>query len=200
MVGAYRYIDRSRAEKVVEIGAWALDNYGYLEDEEITLEAKQVEDGFYEVLLPDSINTKKINRIVKIGLGEFDGQNAVEADATGTTNATDGTQGQATDSNINDSISTESGATQQAAQQETQETTQQATEGATATQEADTLTAGTIVEDNLELLANRIYLTKEQVENQEEQINLEVEYDIAIVEEKEDGTFNKTLVAEKTEE
>ena len=72
MIGAYRYIDRSRAEKVIEIDAVALDNYGYLEDEEFKLEAKQLDDGSYEIELPESVNTKKINRIVKIGLGELE--------------------------------------------------------------------------------------------------------------------------------
>jgi len=166
MVGAYKFIDRSRAEKVVKIGAIALDDYGYLEDEEITLEAKQLEDDLYEVELPDSINTKKINRIVKIGLGELSDTEDV---STTTETAT------ATDASTNADTNTEDAATQE-----------NATE--------------IILEDGLELVENRIYLTKEQVENKEEQINLEVEYDIAILEQKEDGTFNKTLLAEKSEE
>ena len=69
MIGAYRYIDRSRAEMIIEIDAVAVDSYGYLENEEFKLEAKQLDDGLYEIELPESVNTKKFNQIVKINDG-----------------------------------------------------------------------------------------------------------------------------------
>lgn len=136
MIGTYKYIDKSKAEKVIEIGAIVLDNYGYLENEEFILEAKKLEEETYEVELPESINGKKINRIVKIGLGELES------------------------------------------------TTAQATE--------------TILEDNLEMLENRIYLTKEQIDTQ--QINIEIAYDVALLEQKQEGEYNKIILSEKSEE
>ena len=61
MIGTYKNIKDSRAENVIELTAIALDNYGYLENEEFTLEAKQIENDLYEIKLPECDNTKKIN-------------------------------------------------------------------------------------------------------------------------------------------
>ena len=69
IIGIYRYIDSSRAESIIELKAIASDSYGYLTNEEITLEAKQVEGNLYEIELPESINTKKVNQIESIMVG-----------------------------------------------------------------------------------------------------------------------------------
>ena len=68
MVGAYRNIGRSRAEDIIEIEAIALDNYGYLEDEKFMLEAKDIGDDLYEVQLPESINTKVVEKVKVMSL------------------------------------------------------------------------------------------------------------------------------------
>ena len=59
MIGAYKNIGDSRAEDVIEIGAIALDNYGYLSDEKFILEARQIEKDLFEIELPEVINTKR---------------------------------------------------------------------------------------------------------------------------------------------
>ena len=122
MIGAYKNIDKSKAENVVEIQAIALDNYGYLEQEEFKLEAKQIENNSYEIQIPENINNKKINKIIKASIGE----------------------------------------------------------------------------NTLEIKDNKIYVAKNQINNQK--INLEIEYDVAILEKKADGTYNKILLSEKSEE
>ena len=70
MIGAYQNIDRSRAEKLVEVSATALDNYGYLENEELKLEANQIEDNSYEIQIPECVNNKKISQVVKASIDE----------------------------------------------------------------------------------------------------------------------------------
>ena len=72
MIGAYKYIENSRAENIIEIKGLALDSYGYLVNEEVTLKAKQIEDNLYEIELPESINGKVINEIEKIDLGNLE--------------------------------------------------------------------------------------------------------------------------------
>lgn len=131
MIGAYRYIDRSQAENVIEIGAIALEESGQLE-EEIKLEAKQLEDGSYEIQLPEISNNKKINKIVKASL-----KNTLD-DSTVYTN---------TEENI------------------------------------------------LEIVENRIHLTKEQIKSQ--QLKLEIQYDIK--EQEETKLYNKILKYEDKE-
>lgn len=126
MIGAYRYIDRSQAENVIEIGAIALEESGQLE-EEIKLEAKQLEDGSYEIQLPEISNNKKINKIIKASL-----KNTVKANTE---------------------------------------------------------------EDILEIVDNRINLTKEQIETQ--QLKLEIQYDIK--EQEETKLYNKILKYEDKE-
>ena len=42
-IGAYKNIDNSRAEDVIELTTIAIDNYGYLENEEFNLEAKKID-------------------------------------------------------------------------------------------------------------------------------------------------------------
>ena len=71
MIGAYKNIGDSRAEDVIEIYAIAMDNYGYLSNEPFKIEATQIEDEKYEVELPENVNGKQINQIVKVTLGEL---------------------------------------------------------------------------------------------------------------------------------
>ena len=65
MIGAYKNIDRSRAEKIRKIDVITKDSYGYLEQEELTLEAREIENNLYEIEIPKTVNSKKINEIVK---------------------------------------------------------------------------------------------------------------------------------------
>ena len=122
MIGAYQNIDRSRAEKVVEVSATALDNYGYLENEEFKLEANQIEDNSYEIQIPECVNNKKINQVVKASIDET----------------------------------------------------------------------------NLEIVDNKIYLTKEQLESKN--IEIELKYDVAILEPSTNNTYNRILLSEKNDE
>ena len=63
MIGAYKNIDKSRAEDVIEIGAIAVDNYRYLANENFILEAKKIEDDRYEIELPETVtNILNVNR------------------------------------------------------------------------------------------------------------------------------------------
>ena len=122
MVGAYQNIDRSRAEKVVEVSAVALDNYGYLENEEFKLEANQIEDNSYEIQIPECVNNKKISQVIKASIDET----------------------------------------------------------------------------NLEIVDNKIYLTKEQLESKN--IEIELKYDVAILEPSTNNTYNRILLSEKNDE
>lgn len=122
MIGAYQNIDRSRAEKVVEVSATALDNYGYLENEEFKLEANQIEDNSYEIQIPECVNNKKISQVIKASIDET----------------------------------------------------------------------------NLEIVDNKIYLTKEQLESKN--IEIELKYDVAILEPSANNTYNRILLSEKNDE
>lgn len=122
MIGAYQNIDRSRAEKVVEVSAIALDNYGYLENEEFKLEANQIEDNSYEIQIPECVNNKKISQVIKASIDET----------------------------------------------------------------------------NLEIVDNKIYLTKEQLESKN--IEIELKYDVAILEPSTNNTYNRILLSEKNDE
>ena len=122
MIGAYQNIDRSRAEKVVEVSAIALDNYGYLENEEFKLEANQIEDNSYEIQIPECVNNKKVSQVVKASIDET----------------------------------------------------------------------------NLEIVDNKIYLTKEQLESKN--IEIELKYDVAILEPSTNNTYNRILLSEKNDE
>lgn len=70
LIGIYEFIDKSKAEKIIEINAIAQDSSGILLDEEFLLQAKQLEDGIYEIELPESVNSKIISKVVGIELGE----------------------------------------------------------------------------------------------------------------------------------
>ena len=71
VLGIYYNVYNSRAEEVVEIVAVALDNYGYLDNEEFKVEAKPAGDDMYEIELPESINSKKINQIHNVTLEQL---------------------------------------------------------------------------------------------------------------------------------
>lgn len=144
MIGAYKNIDKSRAEDVIEIGAIALDNYGYLEQEGFMLEAIQIQEGIYEIELPESVNSKKVNSVMNVVLMPKN---------------------------------TEQSNTETESENVTEETT-------TETQV-------------VEVVENRIQLTQEQVDNNE--IKLEVVYDVAILEQNQDGTYTKNVLTEKAE-
>jgi len=75
-VGIYYNIYNSRAEKVVEILATAIDNYAYLEDEEFKLEAKRIENDLYEISMPENINGKNVLEILDITLENGNSMNA----------------------------------------------------------------------------------------------------------------------------
>jgi len=229
MFGAYKNIDRSRAENVIEIGAIALDNYGYLADEHFVLEAKQTEDDLYEIELPDTINGKKINRIVKISLIDFQEVTEEEnltiepvVEETPTEEPTpvpvveEAPTEEPTPEPVVEEAPTEE-PTSEPVVEETpteeptpapvvEETTKQepATEPekAMATEEIDVektiITEETLVEDEIVIEGNKIYLTEEQIDNQE--INIEVEYDIAIAKQNEQGVYEKVLLTEKSQE
>ena len=68
VVGIYYNIFNSKAENVLEIQAMALDSYGYLEDEELELIAKDIGDGLYEIEFPKIINGKVVNQISAVTL------------------------------------------------------------------------------------------------------------------------------------
>ena len=68
IVGIYYNIRNSRAENILEITGIAVDNYGYLENEEVILEAKDIGNDQYEIELPDNINSKIINGISNVTL------------------------------------------------------------------------------------------------------------------------------------
>ena len=77
MIGAYKNIDKSLAENVVEIGAIAMDKYGCLENEEFALEAKEISDGLYEIEIPENINTKQVNQVIEVTL-----ENKIQSDSS----------------------------------------------------------------------------------------------------------------------
>ena len=77
MVGAYKNIDRSRAENVIEINAIAMDKYGCLENEEFALKAKEISDGLYEIEIPENINTKQVNQVIEVTL-----ENKIQSDSS----------------------------------------------------------------------------------------------------------------------
>ena len=124
--GIYKYIEQSRAEDIILVKAVAIDNYGYIENEEFDLEAKKIEDNLYEIELPETINTKKIAEISNIMLKDAQDQKTIVK-----------------------------------------------------------------IEDN------KIYLTDDQVKKQE--IDINTKYDVAILKENEDNTYEKTLLLGKNE-
>ena len=199
MVGAYRNIGRSRAEDVIEINAIALDNYGYLPSEIFMLEARDIGDDTYEIELPEDINSKKINQIVKITLEEpnveTESENGVKENAT-TENTVEGT----TEQTGTTQPATEAPTTEQVAPITEEPTTQEPEQP--TTQEPETPTPETeepAQEENiLTIIDNKIYLTKEQIDSK--QLNIEVIYDVAILGKDEEGNFVKDVLLEKTEE
>ena len=124
--GIYKYIEQSRAEDIILVKAVAIDNYGYIANEEFDLEAKKIEDNLYEIELPETINTKKIAEISNIMLKDAQDQKTIVK-----------------------------------------------------------------IEDN------KIYLTDDQVKKQE--IDINTKYDVAILKENEDNTYEKTLLLGKNE-
>lgn len=169
LVGIYYNIYNSRAEEVIEIGAVALDNYGYLREEEFKLEAKDIGNDLYEIELPETINGKKINSTIKIVLENIQ--------------------------SITDEEIVEDAEEQNSAADENVTTAEEnAAEENTETLETNKVPEETV----LEVSENKIQLTKEQLENG--RIKIEVAYDVAIIEQAEDGTFTKHILAEKTEE
>ena len=70
MLGAYRYIRNSLAENIIKIDAIALDNYGYLEKEKFQLDAKEIGENLFEIEVPESVNSKKVNKAIKMTLGD----------------------------------------------------------------------------------------------------------------------------------
>ncbi len=146
-IGVYYNINNSKAEDVISVKAVAIDKYGYLSDEEISLTAKYLYDDLYSLELPENINGKKINNLLSVSIGD-------DKAALNEENA-----------------------------EENVETNEEEN-----------------VEENnaFEVIDNAIQLTKEQLENIS--INLEVEYDVAILEQNEEGEYNKNLLSEKTEE
>ena len=132
MIGAYKNIDRSRAENVIEINAITMDNYGCLENEEFTLEAKEISEGMYEIEIPETINTKQVNKVIEVTIeSKIQGENTEET-------------------------------------------------------------------ETIEITDNKIYLTTEQIENNE--IKFITVYDVAITVIDEQGKYSKDLLSEMTEE
>ena len=129
MFGAYKNIDKSKAEEVIEISAIAIDNYSCLENEEFILEAKEISDGLYEIEIPENINSKIVNNIINVKL-------------------------------TNENTTDES--------------------------------------ENIEIIDNKIKLTKEQIDNK--QISFETVYDVAVTVIDEEGKYSKKLLSEMTEE
>lgn len=66
-LGIYIYNNFS-SKDVIAIETTAIDNYGYLKNEQIELEAKKIENDLYEVQLPQNINTKEVNKITNVTL------------------------------------------------------------------------------------------------------------------------------------
>jgi len=206
MIGTYRNIGRSRAENVIEIDVMAIDSFGYLENEEFTMEAKQVKGDLYEIELPESTNDKVINRIVKVTLEDFvntttDGEveeGNVEAegdeanttvDANEATNASKTTDKAAevpAENNTAETPATETPATEAPAATE---------DPATEEQQQD---EASIEENVLEIVDNKVQVTQEQLENY--QVNMEVVYEIALLDKDEEGNRIKILYSQKTDE
>ncbi|MBQ2835654.1 MAG: GBS Bsp-like repeat-containing protein, partial [Clostridia bacterium] len=239
MIGAYKNIGDSRAEDVIEIEAIAIDNYGYLENEIFKLEAIQIDDETYEIQLPESINGKEINQIVKITLEEpvpeVESEGAVQENAS-TENAVEGV---AEENPLTEQTPTENATTseenkeQVAETPDQQESTEQTpveqtpTEKPTTSEENKEQTPETPVEElvgeqtpetpvedftgeqtpvegeptdqipteknAIEIIDNKIRLTKEQIENK--QLNIEVVYYVVILEKDEQGELVKNLLS-----
>lgn len=191
MVGAYKNIDRSRAEEVIEIGVKALDNYAYLDDEEFILEARKMEDGTYEIELPESVNSKKINQISKITLEE----KVVEEDTDDISMPEENEN-----TTLDENTTHESGETTENPGIENPDIEIPEIEIPDIEIPDVDIPDTTIPEDEdiVEIIDNKIYLTQEQIDTK--QIFMELTYDIAILQEKEEGGYDKTLLTEKTEE
>ena len=72
LFGIFYNILNSRAENLIEIGATALDSYGYLDDEEFTLEAQKIANDLWEIELPEDVNSKKVNKVLNVTLEKIE--------------------------------------------------------------------------------------------------------------------------------
>lgn len=63
------YIKTEVFEKeFIKIQTVAKDNFGYTDNEQLTLEAKKTEQDLYEIELPENINTKEVNKVTNVVL------------------------------------------------------------------------------------------------------------------------------------
>ena len=158
VLGIYYNVRNSRAEKVYEVAGLAIDNYGYLDDEAFILEAKQTEEGTYQIELPESVNTKKINEIYNAFLADL-GEQITQTTEDNTTTETENTENVTTE----DSISVE-GETPT----EQEQIVENSTENTEETEQTETPEETTEQEQQLEkieIVDNKITLTKEQMES-----------------------------------
>ena len=231
LFGIFYNILNSRAENVIEIGATALDSYGYLEDEEFTLEAKKVNGDILEIELPKDVNSKTVNKVLSVTLEKIE-EAVTENEVVNETENTN-TETQETEEKVQESVvdEIEKNTTGENYPETTENTTNEnnveAEENTTNEKLAETENSNT-TEENIgetndsesaesaenvetqeqiavkkeetviEIKDNRIQLTQEQVESSK--IKIEVEYDIAILEQDEQGAYTKDLLIEKTEE
>ena len=236
MIGAYKNIRDSRAEDVIEIDAIAIDNYGYLSNELFKLEATQIGDELYEIELPESVNGKEINQILKVTLEEplpeVETENGVQENAS-TENTVE------TDDEITPDttpVETQPDVETVTEEQEKEETlpseeipagdneaeletpevdvpTEETPSNDNQTTEPETTNPDSTtdstedstqnpteptIESDSEIKDNKITITKEQLETK--QLNIEVVYNVAILETNEQGEIVKNLLSEKTEE
>ena len=217
MIGAYKNIKDSRAEDVIEIDAIAIDNYGYLSNELFNLEATQIGDELYEIELPESVNGKEINQIITVTLEEpipeVETESGVQENASTENEVETEPDGEVLDetTTIENNTSVDEIPETITYNQETVEildanTTKEKQESAedkeTTVQdepkEEKTEQIPTESENVLEIIDNKITLTKEQIDNK--QLNIEVVYNVAILETTEQGEISKNILTEKTEE
>ena len=224
MFGAYKNIDRSRAEDVIEIGAIAIDNYGYLEKENFILEAQQIDDDIYEIELPESVNGKKINQIIKVTLEDIVPEvitdNAVIENASTENEVAETTGEQQTTQPVQEVQPEQKPEpesqpeTEQQPQPEVEPVIEPESESETESQpeaqpqpetqqqpDSELPTEEEQQESELiEVIENKIQIQLSKEELDSKQINLEVVYDVAILEKNEEGTYQKNILAEKNEE
>lgn len=123
------YIKTEMFQKdLTEVQTVAKDNFGYTENEQLTLEVEKLDKDLYEIKFPENINTKEVNKVTDVILEDKSNQEKI----------------------------------------------------------------------NLEVIDNKIQLTKEQLKNYK--INLAVEYNAVIKQKQDDGTLETIKLIEKTNE
>jgi len=202
-LGAYYNIQNSKADTTIKMSATALDNYGYLGQEEFELDAKVVEDDLYEIELPQSVNNKKVFESLKVTLEMPVKPEATEDQKTDETdkNAENAENEKAEQSEVKEESSAENTAEDKAdsenaeASKESAETSEESKSEEKADSEIKTETI------ELQVIDNKIQLTGYQVANGK--LAFEVKYDVAILEkvkEVEGNFYNPNKLSEKTEE